>query len=666
MDDELKSILAKIAETIRHLSMDAVQKANSGHPGLPLGCAEIGAYLYAHGLVHNPKNPYWINRDRFILSAGHGSMLLYSCLHLAGYEISLDDIKNFRALHSSTPGHPELDVQRGIEATTGPLGQGIGNAVGLAIAYKILTQKFNKPEYQLFTNKIFTLAGDGCMMEGVSAEASSLAGHLCLDNLVIIYDSNNICLDGPTAETFTEDVKQRYLAYGFEVYEIDGHDLDAIDSVMTGLRKNQKKPALIVSHTTIGKGSPNKSGSHKAHGSPLGEIEVGLAKEALGLPNEDFYVSKQVISFFDKRKQKQIEIESLWNELFYAWGKAYPSFLQEYEAMKCHGVTNSLEEKIANLDLSVSISGRAASNKVINVIAKELTGLYGGSADLSSSDMTTIKDCDTIKKGDFSGRNIKYGVREFAMGTITNGLSLSSMIIPFAGTFLAFSDYMKGAIRLAALSKLKVIYQFTHDSIFIGEDGPTHQPIEQLASLRALPCLQVIRPADGYEVKMAWLAALKYDGPTALILSRQTLADIPSTHIPYESGMGRGAYILKKEKNQPDFTIFATGSEVQLALEVADRLEGLEKDVRVVSIPCFEIFEGQPIEYKNSIVGGELGKRISIEAASEMGWYRYIGRDGIAISVDDFGTSAPPQDISLEYGFTPDLIVQRIMLVSAK
>jgi len=661
MDGDLKNILIKTANTIRHLSIDAVQKANSGHPGLPLGCAEIGAYLYGFALNHNPKNPRWINRDRFILSAGHGSMLLYSSLYLAGFDISLDDIKNFRSLHSKTPGHPEINVKLGIETTTGPLGQGIGNAVGLALAYKILAQKFNTKEYEIFTNKIYCLAGDGCFMEGASAEASSIAGHLNLNNLILIYDSNNVCLDGPLSETCTEDMKKRYLGYGFEVHDIDGNDLVAIDAVISRLKDSQQRPALIVAHTLIGKGSPNKVGSHKVHGSPLGVEEVKLTKEALGLPNEDFYVPRQVIDYFEKKQLAQKDLETSWNEIFRVWSKSFPDLYKTFEQMQEFSLTNELENKIASLEISSPISGRAASNKIINLLASIIPNLYGGSADLSSSDMTMMKDYDVISPNNFKGRNIKFGVREFAMGTITSGLALSTMILPFAGTFLVFSDYMKNAIRLAALSKLKLIYQFTHDSIFLGEDGPTHQPVEQLVSLRSIPHLNVIRPADAWEVKMAWIAAFKYDGPTAIVLSRQSLSDIEGTHVAYADGVGRGAYIIKKEKNSPDFTIFATGSEVKLALEVAERIERLDKDVRVISMPCWEIFENQPVEYQNSIVGGDIGKRVSIEAASEMGWHKYIGREGIAISVDDFGLSATLHDLAYEFGFTPDSIVPRII-----
>ncbi len=659
MEGVLKKVLGSIADTVRGLTIDAIQKANSGHPGLPLGCAEIGAYLFALALKHNPKNPHWMNRDRFILSGGHGSMLLYSLLHLSGFDISLDDIKNFRQLRSKTPGHVEYEPLFGVETTTGPLGQGIGNSVGLALAYKILAQKFNTLEFPLFDNKIFCLATDGCMMEGASSEASSLAGHFKLNNLIIIYDSNDICLDGPVAEAYSENTKDRYRAYGFDIFEIDGNNLEDIDSVISELKKSQEKPALIIAHTIIGKGSP-KAGTHKVHGAPLGIEEVKATKKALKLPEKDFFIPEEIKEYFQKRLLKQKEEEKKWKELFQKWGEENPHLLKEFEIMKNQILPKDLEEKLKNLEIKSPMASRSASGEVINLLAGMLPFLYGGSADLASSDMTMMKKFDVVSFKNYNGRNIKYGVREFGMGTITNGLFLSQMILPFAGTFLVFSDYMKNSIRLAALSSYKVIYQFTHDSLFLGEDGPTHQPIEHLASLRSIPNLHVIRPADSYEVKMAWLAALYYKGPTALILSRQALADIPETRLSYSEGMARGAYIVKKEKEKPDYTLFATGSELQLAFEVAEKLEGLKKDVRIISMPCWQLFDKQTKEYKESIMGGDIGKRVSIEALSDFGWHKYIGRDGIAISMNTFGLSAPAKDLAKEFGFTVESILKRI------
>lgn len=661
MDDDLKKQLGKIAGAIRELSMEAVQKANSGHPGMPMGCAELGAFLYGVHLRHNPKNPHWTNRDRLVLSAGHGSMWLYSCLHLAGFSLSLEEIKRFRQLHSHTPGHPEYGHAEGVEATTGPLGQGVGNAVGMALGMKLLAAKFNKEGYPLFDNKIFCVAGDGCIMEGVSSEASSLAGHLKLDNLVLIYDSNNICLDGPLIESCSEDTKGRYKSYGWDVYDIDGYDFDGMASVFNEVRKKQEKPVLIVLRTIIGKGSPNKAGTHKVHGSPLGAEEVAATKAALGLPQEEFYVPQSVRSYFEQKLSKEASLETEWQDLYRRWAQAHPDLALIFEKMKSHYLPPDLEETLRELKIKTPIAGRSASQSVLDLLGAALPQILGGSADLSCSDLTLMKGFPIVAPGQFGGRNIKFGVREFAMGTIVNGLSLTGMFQPYCGTFLTFSDYMRNSIRLAALSPYHVIYQFTHDSIFLGEDGPTHQPVEQVASLRAIPHLHVIRPADANEVKMAWIAALRYKGPTAIILSRQNLPELESTNISYSEGMGRGAYILKKEEARPDFTLFATGSEVSLALDVAERLMSMDKEVRVVSMPCWAIFEAQEEPYKESIVGGDLGIRVSIEAATDFGWYKYIGREGVAICMEGFGLSAPAADLAEEFGFTVDAIVERLI-----
>ena len=661
MDEDLKKQLAKIAGTIRGLAMDAVQKANSGHPGMPMGCAELGAYLYGVQMRHNPKNSKWANRDRLVLSAGHGSMWLYSCLHLAGFKLSMEEIKRFRQLHSHTPGHPEYGLTDGVEATTGPLGQGVGNAVGMALGLKILGAKFNKEEYPLFDSKVFCVAGDGCMMEGVSSEASSFAGHLKLNNLILIYDSNHICLDGPTSECFTENTKERYKAYGWDVFEVDGYDFDRMEAVFGDLRKRQERPAFIAFRTVIGKGSPHKANSSKAHGSPLGAEEVAATKEALGLPKEDFYVPQSVRSFFEQKWPKEAALESEWKELFRRWAAAYPDLAKEYEKMQSYFIPADLEEILKKIEIKSPIAGRAASQIALQTLGKVLPQLLGGSADLSVSDLTMMKDYPLIAPGNFEGRNIKFGVREFGMATISSGISLTGMFQPYCGTFFTFSDYMRNAIRLAALSPYHVIYQFTHDSIFLGEDGPTHQSVEHLAALRAVPHLQVIRPADSNEVKMAWIAALRYKGPTAIVLSRQNLPDLAPTHVPYEQGMGRGAYIVKKEKGRPDFTLFSTGSELFLALEAAESLEKLGKHVRVVSMPCWELFDKQNGAYKDSIVGGDLGVRVAIEAGVEFGWHKYIGREGIAICMEGYGHSAPSDDLAKEFGFTPDAVVERLL-----
>jgi transketolase len=657
-----EKILSKIAMTIRELSMEAVQKANSGHPGMPMGCAELGAYMYGSLLRHNPKNSKWFNRDRVVLSAGHGSMWLYSCLYLSGFKLSHDDIKHFRKLHSLTPGHPEYHITDGVEATTGPLGQGVANAVGMALGFKILANRFNRDGFPIVNNKIYAVAGDGCMMEGISSEASSFAGHLGLNNLVLIYDSNKICLDGNLSECMSEDTAARYKAYGWDVFEVDGYDFAAMDKVFSGLVQKQTKPTLVVLHTVIGKGATEKEGTSKAHGSPLGVEIVAATKVALGLPAEDFYVPQVVHEYFESRLPKDAGLEADWNQLFKRWASAYPDLAAEFEAMKTQFLPADLEEQLKAIDVKKpAVSGREASNTVLQKIGKLLPQIIGGSADLSCSDLTMMKEFSIVSPGHFDGRNIKFGVREFAMSAASSGLYTTGMFTPYCGTFLTFSDYMRNAIRLAALSNYHVIYQFTHDSIFLGEDGPTHQPIEQLASLRAMPNLHLIRPADANEVKMAWMAALQYVGPTALILSRQNLPELAHTNVSYADGMGRGAYIIHNTDGKPDVSIFSTGSEVHLALDAAEQLEKMGKKVRVVSMPCWAIFEKQPKAYRDSVVGGDIGVRVAIEAATDFGWHKYIGHEGIAICMESFGASAPAEDLAVEFGFKRDAIVERIL-----
>lgn len=661
LEPELKQQLAKIATTIRGLSMDAVQKADSGHPGLPMGCAEIGAYLYGFLLRYNPKNPHWINRDRFILSAGHGSMLLYSCLHLAGYPLTFEDLKNFRQLHSKTPGHPESLDTEGVETTTGPLGQGLGNAVGMALGLKMLAERFNTEQYPIINSKVYVLLGDGCMMEGCTSEVSSLAGHLKLNNLIAIYDSNQVSLDGPLNESCSENTRLRYEAYGWEVFDVDGNDLNALEDVFSKATYRQDRPRLIIAHTIIGKGSPDKAGTSKVHGAPLGTEEVAAAKEVLGIPQEPFYIPQSVRDFFQKKLEQDEQFEEDWKNLFEAWARANPELFKTFEQMRQRHIPDNLEEKLQALQIKAPIAGRKASSQVINCLADMIPWLIGGSADLSCSDLTMINKYSVVSPGHYLGRNIKFGVREFGMATMATGLSQTGMLTPFIGTFLTFSDYMRNAIRLCSLMKEHVIYQFTHDSIFLGEDGPTHQPVEHLASLRAMPNLHVIRPGDQNEVKMAWIAALRYEGPTALILSRQNLPDLELTKRPYATGVGRGAYILKKENRPPDYTLIATGSELHLALDVSLELEKLGKSVRVISMPCWELFEKQGPEYKESVLGGNIGKRVSIEAGVEQGWHKYIGMHGIAISVDTFGASAPQSMLAEEFGFTVESVLDIIL-----
>ena len=661
MDEELKKVLQKTANTIRQLSFEAVQKANSGHPGLPMGCAELGAYLYGHLLKHNPQNPHWMNRDRMILSAGHGSMWLYSCLHLAGFNLSLEEIKSFRQLHSKTPGHPEYGETPGVESTTGPLGQGVGNAVGQALGLKILESKFNEPNNTVIDAKVFCLAGDGCLMEGISNEACAFAAHLCLNNLVVIHDANHITLDGPLDQSSSEDVAARFRAYGFDTLEMDGNDLDSVDAVMSHIREKQTKPIYIACHTIIGKGSPNKEGSSAAHGSPLGEEEVKKTKEALGLPEEAFSVPESVKTFFKGKCFKDAAIEKEWKTQYEAWAQSYPDKAKEFLEMHERKIPENLEKVLNEIKFPESTSGRKASQEVLQVLGNLLPFFYGGSADLSVSDCTMMKQFPLISPNNFKGRNIKFGIREFGMATIASGMWQTDMILPYIGTFFTFSDYMRNAIRLAALSNYHVIYQFTHDSVFLGEDGPTHQPVEHLAAMRAIPNLHVFRPGDPNEIKGAWLGALHRSGPSILVLSRQNTPSLNETNIPYEEGVGKGAYILKKEKGKPDFSLFATGSELALALDVAKALEKQGKHVRVISIPCWELFEDQDSSYKESVIGGDLGKRVSIEAGVSFGWSRFIGREGVSVAVDEFGRSAPIGDIANEFGFTVDAVLNRLL-----
>lgn len=615
-----KTMQKKIADTIRSLTMDAVEKAGSGHPGLPMGCAELGAFLFAEFLRYNPSNPKWRNRDRIILSAGHGSLWLYTCLHLAGYPISIDDLKQFRQFGSKTPSHPDVMKTVGIEATTGVDGQGVGFAVGQALALKI----------HGLASKVVVLAGDGCLMEGISYESCSLAGHLNLNNLIIIYDSNRTTLDGYVNESFSEDVRARFRSQGWDVFEIDGHNLEQIDQVLSPLRELQHKPVIVIANTKIGCGSPTKEGTPAVHGRPLGVVEVEKAKTALFLPLEPFYVDPVIYSFLRKRSPESCEV---------------PSVLTKFDYQ-------SLIEHVA---CSSPIASRWASHEILNTLSEHIPEMVVGSADLSSSDGTFLRNHGVISRNDFEGRNIKYGVREFAMGCIAAGMSQTNLVLPVIGTFLAFSDYMRSAIRMTCLMRLKVIYHFTHDSIFVGHDGPTHQPIEQISALRGIPGLLVIRPADSYEVKMAWIAALEYKGPTAFVLSRQPLPEL--NHNGSMEDALKGAYIIKNEETDIiDYLILATGSEVQLALEVAQELGPA---TRVVSMPSWELFEQQSNTYKEAILKGNL--KISIEAGIEQGWHKYIGSNGIAIALSEFGECGSIADLQTHFGYTKKQILNKIM-----
>lgn len=660
LKEEEKLELSKVANTIRALSMDAIEKANSGHPGLPLGCAEVGAYLFGKALSLYCADPNWLGRDRFILSAGHGSMLLYSCLSLSGYPINMQDIKNFRQWGSKTPGHPEFCIDEGVETTTGPLGQGFAHAVGQALGLNMLKDRFpEQPE--LFRQKVYALVSDGDIMEGITSEACSFAGHLKLNNLIVFYDANDICLDGPLNECCSENTAMRYQSYGWEVKTIDGHDLDALHGACQAAQDAQG-PVLIICKTTIGKGSPNKQGSSQSHGSPLGAEEVRLTKEALSLSQENFYVPQSVYDFFSKKKESDKKNYDEWQVRWKAFGSAYPESFSRLDTMLKKSLPENLEAILQEIPNQNKEALRSVSHAVLATLSDHLPQLIGGSADLSCSDKSSIKGGGVVSYHDFRGKNIKFGIREFAMAGMCAGIAQLGVFTPFCATFLVFSDYMRNAIRLSALMNLKVIYPLTHDSVFLGEDGPTHQPIEHLASLRAIPNLMVFRPGDANEVKMSWLAALKFDGPALLALSRQSLPLLDGTHISLEEGVGKGAYIIKKESGQDlDISLMATGSELSLAVDTAKALEKMGKSVRVISFPCWELFEKQKEEEKQAILGTPRLFRVSLEAASTMGWHKYLGHNGLAIGIDSFGYSAPAGVIANKLGFEVDALVAQIL-----
>jgi len=646
--------LTLIANTIRGLALDAVDACNSGHPGLPLGCAEIFTVLYTQFLNHNPKNPQWVNRDRFILSAGHGSMALYASLHLAGFELPISELKAFRQLESRTPGHPELHETPGVETTTGPLGQGIATAVGMALGAKHIAARTGAP----LDHHVVVLAGDGCLMEGISSEASSLAGHLQLDNLILLYDSNDICLDGPTSECFTEDVAARYRAYGWHVIQIDGHHFGEIETALNDARQRKGCPSLIICKTIIGKGSPSYAGTSEAHGKPFGKDETAATKMGLSIPTDPlFFVPDDISSLMATRLEAQAKNETTWNQHFDQWRKTHPQNAATWDALAANILSPDALFAIRSAEVKPGIATRAVSHALLQVILTHCPSVVGGSADLSCSDSTLMTAGGILTPTHYEGRNIKYGVREFAMAAAASGLAIQGMIKPFCGTFFTFSDYMKNAIRLAALMNLPVVYQFTHDSILLGEDGPTHQPIEHLAALRAMPNLTVIRPADIAETKAAWIVALTRKNPVALILTRQGVKEGLNTDIDRAQ---KGGYIVQSEgPGEIDYTFIATGSELNLAIESAAKLTEQGQNCRVISMPSFELFDEQTKEYQAQTLG-ESRQFVSIEAQSSFGWHKYIGRDGIAIAIDQFGVSAPAKDLATQFGFTVPAILARL------
>ncbi|MBS1115613.1 MAG: cbbT [Nitrospirae bacterium] len=646
--------------TIRMLSADAVQKANSGHPGMPMGDAAMAYVLWTKFLKHNPKNPIWHNRDRFVLSAGHGSMLLYSLLHLTGHKISLDDIKNFRQWESPTPGHPEYCPECGIETTTGPLGQGFATGVGMAIAEKYLSDTFNKPGFPVVDYNIYGIVSDGDLMEGVSSEAASLAGHLKLGKIVYLYSDNKITIEGSTDLAFTEDVFKRFAAYDWHVQRVEGDDLKGIEKAIANAKKEKNKPSIILVRTHIGCCSPNKQDTADVHGSPLGEEELKLTKEKLGWPDKKFYIPKEALYHMRKAVPGGKKDESAWKTLFSRYVKKYPALAEKWSAFSSGKLPEGWEALLPVFKPTDGpIATRSASGKVLNAIADALPNLIGGSADLAPSNNTHLK-----KYSDFgpekAGRNIHFGVREHAMAAALNGMALSRMLIPYGGTFLVFSDYMRPAIRLAALIGTHVIYVFTHDSIGLGEDGPTHQPIGHLTSLRAMPHLNVIRPADANETAEAWKVALKdSDRPHALILSRQNLPVIDRKKHASAAGLSKGGYILSDSKGTPDIILLSSGAEVHLILAAAEILRKSGTNVRVVNMACFELFESQPAAYKNRVLPPEVEKRVAVEAGATLSWYRYVGIKGEVIGIDRFGASAPAKVLFEKFGFSIDNIVNQ-------
>jgi len=651
----------QLANAVRALSMDAVQKANSGHPGAPMGMADIAQVVWGDHLKHNPNNPEWANRDRFVLSNGHGSMLIYSLLHLTGYALSIDDLKNFRQLHSKTPGHPEYGYTPGVETTTGPLGQGIANAVGMAIAERTLAAQFNRPGYDVVDHQIYVFAGDGCLMEGISHEVCSLAGTMGLGKLTVFYDDNNISIDGNVEGWFTDDTVKRFQAYGWHVIGgVDGHDAEAIEQAIQQAKAETNRPSLICCKTTIGFGSPNKGGKETCHGAPLGDDEIALVRQRLDWSRPAFDIPEDIMKGWDAREKGQ-KLESDWNDMFVGYTEVFPELAAELNR-RLNGRLSAGFNATAKSYITKTqqdgekIATRKASQNAIQAYAGQMPEFIGGSADLAGSNLTKWQGSKVIDASEPSGNYINYGVREFGMCAIMNGIKLHGGFVPFGGTFLMFMEYARNAIRMAALMKIQVIYVFTHDSIGLGEDGPTHQPVEQLASMRSTPNLTNWRPCDATETAVAWKMAIENQtGPTALILTRQGLPTQPRNDTQI-SLIKKGGYILLDGGDKPELTIIATGSEVELAVQAAGELKGY--NVRVVSMPSCELFDVQDAEYKSQVLPAS-GKRMAIEAATGDLWYKYVGLEGKVISMDRFGESAPAEQLFKEFGFSVENVVKQ-------
>jgi transketolase len=653
--------------TIRMLSADGVEKAKSGHPGMPMGAAAMAYVLWTRFLRHNPKNPDWPNRDRFVLSAGHGSMLLYSLLHLNGYDLPLEELQNFRQWGSKTPGHPEHGLTPGVETTTGPLGQGFANGVGMALAERYLAARFNRPGHHIVDHFTYGIVSDGDLMEGISHEAASLAGHLGLGKLIFFYDDNHISIEGDTDIAFTENRTGRFVAYGWHVQRVaDGNDLEALEQALVEARKETRRPSLIAVRSHIGYGSPNKQDTAGVHGEPLGPEEIKLTKDNLGWPRKPvFLIPDEVSAHFRQAIDEGHELENRWQAAFDAYRENFKEPAAEWDRWINSRLPDAWEKDIPVFETDdKGMATRVASGTVLNAVAPKIANLIGGSADLAPSTKTLISGEDDYQVSNYAGRNLRFGVREHGMGGILNGMALHGGLIPYGATFLIFSDYMRPAIRLAALTKLKVIYVFTHDSIGLGEDGPTHQPIEQLAALRAIPNLTVIRPCDANETAQAWRAALSHrSGPVALALSRQNLPTLDrKTQYASAEGLRRGAYILSEAAgNKPDVVLIASGSEVQIALEAAEMIKAEGPAVRVVSMPSWELFDAQPAEYRRQILPAAVKAKIAIEAGSPQGWHRYVGEFGHIIALDHFGASAPYKILYEKFGLTANRVAEKAL-----
>ncbi|MES9922683.1 MAG: transketolase [Candidatus Thiodiazotropha endolucinida] len=657
----------ELANAIRALSMDAVQKANSGHPGAPMGMADIAEVLWNNHMKHNPANPEWADRDRFVLSNGHGSMLIYSLLHLTGYELSIDDLKSFRQLHSKTPGHPEYGYAPGVETTTGPLGQGITNAIGMALAEKTLAAQFNKPDHEIVDHNTYAFLGDGCMMEGISHEACSLAGTLGLGKLIAFWDDNGISIDGETEGWFTDDTPGRFEAYGWHVIrDVDGHDADAVDQAIEAAKSMIDKPSLICCKTTIGFGSPNLAGSHDCHGAPLGNDEIAATREQLGWSHEPFVVPDDIYAGWDA-KDAGTSAENAWNDKFAAYAAANPELAAEFKRRIAGDLPANWDEEAAKFIAEVNAKAespatRKASQNALNGYGPLLPEFMGGSADLTPSNLTAWSGSSSITDGNAEGNYLSYGVREFGMSAIMNGVALHGGFIPYGGTFLMFSEYARNALRMAALMKLRSIFVYTHDSIGLGEDGPTHQPIEQIPTLRMIPNMDVWRPCDGVETAIAWKAAVeKKDGPSSLIFSRQGLAHQERSDEQI-ANIAKGGYVVSDCDGTPDAIVIATGSEVGIAIQAA---ADSGKNVRVVSMPNTKLFDEQDAAYKESVLPSNVTARVAVEAAVTDGWYKYVGLNGKVIGINRFGESAPAGELFKAFGFTAEKVAAAINEVSA-